>query len=91
MESDKLYTFLLEYDGGTFVSQVWASSIEIAKLKWCGNLSFEAIEAPISQRESFLKSVADEVAVPVSGLGHVWCLAPSLGNKMALVHIVETT
>ena len=73
MESDKLYTFLLEYDGGTFVSQVRALSVEMAKRTWCANLSFEVIAAPISQRETFLQSVADEVAVPVSGLDHVWC------------------
>ncbi len=90
MQNGQLYTFIAEYSGGTFVSQVRASSITLAKSLWAQQMSLEVLGIPESKRAAFLVSVADEAAVLLSGTKGVWCAAPTVNDTMMLIHIVKT-
>jgi hypothetical protein len=92
MAAFKLYTFILEYAGGTYISQERAQSVESATAAWARGVSFESIGAHLSQRIAFLQNITDEtyVPVPVSGNPGVWCTCIGIGENMALVNIVKT-
>lgn len=50
-----LYTFIMEYAGGTYVSQIKAFNINEAQLLWLTNLDVENID-DFTEKNKLLKS-----------------------------------
>ena len=49
-----LYTFIMEYEGGTYLSQVRAESVEKARFQWIENLDVASIEHFEESDKSYL-------------------------------------
>lgn len=84
------YTFILEFEGGTYVSQVSAPSFKSAPLAWAesrlpGEISGMHVE---SLRE--LQAAMEDEPVPLTGLVQAWCASGLVNGSLALVHFVET-
>lgn len=93
----KLYTFLLEIDGGTYISQINAINIEDSVIQWITSLEIENSKEQFISLEivSGLKNeifISDlEKPTELDGLKNVWCLSFSIKEHLALINIVETT
>ncbi|MBD3775384.1 MAG: hypothetical protein IE913_04945 [Halothiobacillus sp.] len=89
MASD-LFTFICEYKGGTYVSQVRASDHERAMIEWAALLRREQ---PIeSMSEAIAQAVSDGQNNPVllTGLSDVWCWSATVADELALTHFVHS-
>lgn len=92
-----LYTFIANYDGGTYISQVtapdpksavfaWAQALEVAAIPGFGDKSKQDLLCELHQDEE------DEILyTPLDGLAKVWCVTPVVRGKLMLVNFVETS
>ena len=89
----QFYTVIVQYDRGTYISQVRAADDHQAVLAWCDAF-------PTSGAPEDLAGLADEVRLdtmddkseptPITGLSFVWCCSAIYRNKLALLNIVKT-
>jgi hypothetical protein len=88
-----LYTFVLDYDGGTYISQVKADDVQGAVENWVMHgLDLDALEIENTKREDLLEEVRepDNNAEPITGTKNVWCTSIDIGDDIGLVHFVKT-
>ena len=87
-----LYTFLFEYAGGTYVSQVTATSPKAAVGRWAVELPADEIDdfGPASKAR-LMEEAAAEAPTSVDELSNVWCLTALVRGKLALIYIVRTS
>jgi hypothetical protein len=91
-----LYACIVDYAGGTYISQVTATDERQALLMWCDH--FAESGAPES-----VWPLADEIRgdivegtygidhpVALTGLLSVWCASSSYQDQFALINIVKT-
>jgi len=87
-----LFTFVVDYKGGTYVSQVPARTVRDAIKAWPKFANWRAMGIRMS--DSFEKrlqcGLSDEEPVLLDGATNVWCICPRLGRFMAIVNIVAT-
>jgi hypothetical protein len=85
-----LFTVILEFDGGTYISQFQASSPDDAAVKHADYLvGLKGMSTPTNRRR-LADSLSLENPVAIEGMRKVWCCSASLGRKLALVNIVAT-
>ena len=85
------YTFIMDYRGGTYVSQINASSIEAACVSWARNLEVSAIyDFGSKSREKLIEQMESESPVLLDGLINAWCASALICKGMALINIVQT-
>ncbi len=85
------FTFLLEYSGGTYLSQIAASSPDNAFVIGARNLNFRDIsDFDKEAKESLIVQMETDSIAPVDGLSNVWCNTATLNGNLAFVHIVQT-
>ena len=85
-----LFTMILEFDGGTYISQFQASSPDNAAVKHANYLvGLKRMSTPAS-RKRLANSLSVEKPVAIEGVRKVWCCSASVGKKLALVNIVAT-
>ena len=87
-----LYTFIMEYAGGTYISQIKAASPKAAVGRWARELPPDEIPdfGPASKAR-LLREVEAEVLAPVEGLSNVWCVAALIRGNLALINFVQTS
>jgi hypothetical protein len=86
-----LYTFIMDYDGGTYVSQVKAPSPKSACLKWARGLDGEQIKGLGGKsHESLIAEIKDESPTPIHGVLNAWCATALIRGTLALINIVQT-
>ncbi|WP_148714132.1 hypothetical protein [Chitinolyticbacter meiyuanensis] len=87
-----LYTFILEFEGGTYLSQVVAQSFVQAPVAWADELVPGEIKG---MRETSLNELRiatqGSAPVPLNGLQRAWCFSTLVRGRLALVHFVETS
>jgi hypothetical protein len=75
------FTLILEFRGGTYISQVTASSPKNALKKLTvGN----------DKRTNVFRALLDQVPVAIEGVKNCWCSTASYRAQFALVNIVKT-
>jgi hypothetical protein len=90
MKKNSLFTFILDWKGGTYISQVSSETLNKAITTWADGFSFDEIGVKNIVKSKFIVDVNNEVVEPVNGLKNVWCISPNIGDVMAIVHITET-
>ena len=83
-----LYTLILDWNGGTYVSQIEASDAPSALLAWADE--FRLPQTKPHKRISLGPLNVHENLVPASDCRNVWCASGRIGSKLALVHLVLT-
>jgi len=86
-----LFTFVLDYRGGTYIQQVEAANEERAVEAWARVLNLDDIQGLTAKSRPMLqaKFLGQELA-PVSGSKSVWCVSARLRGSLALVHVIRT-
>ena len=82
-----LYTVLLDYAGGTYVSQVSASQLMDVLPVWSQSLSSDDLMNWQLRQDEVLALITD-CPVPLDGLQGVWCASTSAKRGLALINIV---
>jgi hypothetical protein len=87
------YTFIAEYQGGTYVSQVQGPSIGEACLAW-GKLIVQSGDIPLKNKASFLKTLRSDLEdIPPACLTetpNVWYFLADAGKEYVHVNVVKT-
>jgi hypothetical protein len=85
-----LFTVILEFDGGTYISQFHASSSKKAAMKHSAHLvGIKGMSTPATRRR-LADRLLSEVPVAIDGIRRVWCCSASVRKRLALVNIVAT-
>jgi len=89
----ELFTFLVDFDGGTFISQHQAGSLSAAILSWVETFDF-SVFTDVSKKDwsNLIAQVhePDKQPVAVNGLKNTWCASYLVGGRILIVHIVNT-
>jgi hypothetical protein len=91
MSDMPFYTFIMNYAGGTYISQVRAPSETSACVKWAQRLEVSQIQGlgPKGQ-ESLIEQVKDDPPGPLDGTLNAWCTDAIIHGKFALINLVQT-
>ena len=86
----KKYTFIVEYRGGTYISQFVALDMNTALLMWVNNLDKRYFS--IHKKQMLQKEISDIdfFSVPIEGVDNVWCQSYLSGKYFLLLNIIET-
>jgi hypothetical protein len=86
-----LFTFILEFRGGTYISQYKGRTLKDACKKWVVNVEPDTVFGlGIKGKQSLANQIADSLPVPISGAHNVWCATASIHGKLCFVNIVRT-
>jgi hypothetical protein len=86
-----LYTFIMEYAGGTYVSQVTASSPKSASVKWAQRLDVSQVSGlGQKSKESLIEEMKADVPLTLTGLSNSWCATALIRGEFVLINIVQT-
>jgi hypothetical protein len=86
-----LFTVVLEFDGGTYISQFRARSVGRAVAKFASQLVGDKAFCTLEARRRLAEGLSGEKLVAIVGVRNVWCCFVSVGRKGALVNIVTTS
>ena len=85
------YTFIMEYAGGTYISQVAAPSEKSASVKWARQLTASDVQGlGVNGKESLIQQMKDQSPVPLTGTVNAWCTSALIRGKSALINLVQT-
>ena len=86
-----LFTFVLDYCGGTYVHQVDSPGPGAAMMAWASTMPLESIPSLCNaDRAALLEAMRSESPQQVNGTRNVWCVSAIVGGHLALAHVVET-
>jgi len=85
-----LFTVILEWAGGTYITQVSAESPERARALWVKKIKRGNNGLALSARASIGKSLIDSDVVAIRGCKSVYCATSVVNKKLALVNIIRT-
>jgi hypothetical protein len=86
-----LYTFIMEYAGGTYISQVEASSPKKACVEWLLNLNPRMVSGLGKKGKMLLvEKMAQAEPTPVNEVLNTWCISANVSGEMVLVNLVRT-
>jgi hypothetical protein len=86
-----LYTFFLEYRGGTYVSQVRARSSPLAMKAWAGK--FMEMKVPglgARSKSDLVEKILRDAPTTLDGLKNIWCSSALVRSHLALIHFTQT-
>lgn len=84
-----LFTFVLEFDGGTYISQFRAPSARRAMAQYSSRIVRNRA-VPTALRKGLANALSVEHPVAIEGMRNVWCCSASIGRKLALLNVVAT-
>ncbi len=87
---NQLYTFFLDYKGGTYVSQVKASSPRRALAAWAETLQEADINGLGSSAKKKLINQINQPPTPLNHIKNTWCYSALLRGDLALIHFTMT-
>ncbi|KPM77842.1 MULTISPECIES: hypothetical protein [unclassified Pseudoalteromonas] len=91
MSGKKLYTFLMDWNGGTFISQSRGDNIQEATKGWLNQLSIEEIKTSERSLSLFKSSLQDDLQpIAIEGNTSVWCLSEFISGELAIINIIAT-
>ena len=85
-----MYTFVLELDGGTFLSQISAATLTEALEGYLAMIRADCPNDDAGAAAFLAHEWKNDSPVPVSGLNGVWCLSASCEEHEAVMHIIGT-
>ncbi len=88
-----LYTFIMEFMGGTYISQINEKSLNRACRKWARTLKVKEIKGLGPKCQTLLiQEMKDKINQPVAlnDVQNVWCTSALMKGRWALINIVKT-
>ena len=87
-----LYTLVLDFHGGTYISQFEADTPAEAVAAWCQELQAEQLLGAVSSdvAEGVMIDAIENRLVEVEGLHGAWCAAATVEGNLALLNVIIT-
>lgn len=86
-----LYTFIMEYRNGTYLSQCTAENEQIAMKSWAESLDINSIQHLDNNiKNTLIQEAKNEELTPISNTKNVWCGGFLINDHYALLHVVKT-
>jgi hypothetical protein len=85
-----LYTIMLDYSGGTYVTQTQATGEDAALRDWISKVRSDRIVDGVSEEIAAAFDADEADLVPLDGLTGVWCRSASGLQGLALVNVIKT-
>jgi hypothetical protein len=86
-----LYTFIMEFRGGTYISQINAASPHLACIEWAKRLQVQEVPGlGQSGQLGLIKEMQEEEPVQIQDAQSVWCVSARIHGPLALVNLVDT-
>jgi hypothetical protein len=87
----KLFTFVVDYQGGTYIAQDRGIDVIAAAQGWSRALErLGDIQLTSEDRRLLEKDLVSDGASPISDTDNVWCLTSGLRDQLVMVHAVLT-
>lgn len=86
----KKFTFIVEYLGGTYISQVIAQDHLEAQEKWIDQMDNDNVLGPISDFKTQVLESLYIPPTPLEGLTNTWCSTATVGDGTLLIRFTET-
>ena len=91
MKRTALFTFFLDFAGGTYISQVEADSPESAMVAWAKQLDASKIEGMgPATKDRIIQMIESEGYVNITGMQNVWCFDLMPLGKFMIIHFTKT-
>jgi hypothetical protein len=90
LSQQNLYSVFLDYNGGTYISQVFATSHDVALSKWIPKLKTPELKKWAITKAVLTQIIKNQMPVPVRGCMNIWCVTGTHKNRLALINIVAT-
>ncbi|MBV9217472.1 MAG: hypothetical protein JO053_14995 [Acidobacteria bacterium] len=95
MRALPLYTFFLEYRGGTYIAQVRARSFRSAPAVWAKSFEFPDAESESKYfepkfKEKLIESVDLDMPTPIDGIRNTWYFSAFRLDNCATIHFTQT-
>jgi hypothetical protein len=84
-----LYTIILEYGGGTYISQIHSESPETAVKKWSTTITDQNLVVWGLERAD-LVLLSNDKPLPLENCVNIWCLTGSARNHLILLNVIAT-
>jgi len=85
-----LFTAILEFDGGTYISQVRSASVRGAMSKYSSRLVADKAIPNAAAKRSLAVALRQDNPISIADVHNVWCCSAVVGKKFALLNIVQT-
>ncbi|WP_261841397.1 hypothetical protein [Aliamphritea ceti] len=87
-----LYTLILDFKGGTFISQCLSACKEDALYKGILNWDITGLEDVITDnsRNILLEDIENENSIPLKGMKNVWSCSVFVNEELMLINLVAT-
>lgn len=89
MSLKNLYTMVLDYRGGTYISQVTAESPEAAVHSWVMSANEQDLAQWALTHEE-LSQLAEDSLITIENCQNVWCASDSTEGGLMLLNIIAT-
>jgi len=90
MMDARLYTFILEFHGGTYISQTNATNLTGAINAWIAVHSEDDLATRKLSRSKLHLMVEENIPIALDGATGVWCITETIDGHFALLNIVDT-
>jgi len=84
-----LYTVILDFKGGTYISQIEENNEELALHRWVRSVDHTLSELDSEDRKVFTFDM-DHALTPLLDLQNIWCATFLINDSVALVNIINT-
>jgi hypothetical protein len=85
------YTFIFEFKGGTYVSQILSDNLNFAINKWASNDDyFRKINFFDKEIKILKKEIHNDEPILLRGLSNVWSMYLQIDDFGCLINIVQT-
>ena len=93
MSNPKLFTLIIDYKGGTYVTQANASDVAAAPAECIKKWNLEGIEEIIHEKDKteIVEQLKEEEFVLINGMNNVWCGTALLRGELMIMNLVETS
>lgn len=89
MQSDGLFSFILEFDGGTYIKQINAIDLRKALQIWVKTFAIpDFLISEVERGELILKLLEDD-EIKIAGVSNIWFYSFLIRNIFGTVHIVK--
>ena len=86
-----MYTFIMDFRGGTYISQSLEDSLENAVNKWGLNLDITQINyLTASTKKELLDNLVDTEVVEIDNMKNVWFFCFSIRTGFIKVNVIKT-
>lgn len=86
-----LFTLILEFESGTYISQRRAESPEQAFGEWCERMAADEIASGVSVDVALsFSDWESKTLIPIENVTNVWCTSGSTDHSDALLNIIQT-